>query len=97
MSVLASAAAEPAEPGSPDSDHASSRPGPGPGSGLVRGLGLWDCVLLTIGSVVGTGIYLTPGDMAKVLPHAGLMALVWAVGGLLVLAGALTLDRKSVV
>lgn len=69
-------------------------PAPAPASpGLVRGLGTWDCVLLTIGSVVGTGIFLTPAGMAKVLPHGGLMLLVWLAGGLLVLAGALTFSE----
>src|ERR1700753_2092331 len=60
------------------------------------GRGWWDCVLLTIGSVVGTGIFLTPGDMAKVLPHGGLMLLVWVAGGLLALAGALTFAELGV-
>src|SRR5262249_7181491 len=32
----------------------------------------------------------TPSDMARDLPHAGLMLAAWAVGGLLVLAGALS-------
>src|SRR3974390_3440569 len=57
---------------------------------LVRGLGPWDAALVTIGSVLGTGIFLTTGDIAKALPHAGLVLLVWAVGGLVTLAGALT-------
>jgi len=39
---------------------------------------------------VGTGVFLTTSDMAKVLPHAGLILLVWLAGGLLTLAGALT-------
>jgi APA family basic amino acid/polyamine antiporter len=61
------------------------------GSGrLLRKLGPVDGALITVGSIVGTGIFLTTGDMAKVLPHAGLILAVWAVGGLLTLAGALT-------
>jgi APA family basic amino acid/polyamine antiporter len=82
---------------------AAERPGFAPESGslrsgpsLLRGLGLWDCVLLTIGSVIGTGIFLTPGDMAKSLPHAGLMLLTWAAGGVLTLAGALTYAELGV-
>jgi APA family basic amino acid/polyamine antiporter len=63
---------------------------------LVRGLGTWDAALLTIGSVVGTGIFITTGDMAKVLPHGGLILLVWAAGGLLTLAGALTYAELGV-
>lgn len=58
--------------------------------GLVRGLGTWDGALLTIGSIVGTGIFLTTSDMARVLPHPGLILGVWLAGGLLTLAGALT-------
>jgi APA family basic amino acid/polyamine antiporter len=57
---------------------------------LIRGLGAWDGALLTIGAVVGTGIFITTGDMAAVLPHGGLILLVWIAGGLLTLAGALT-------
>lgn len=57
---------------------------------LVRGLSAFDAALLTIGSVLGTGIFITSGDIARVLPHAGLMLLVWVAGGLLCLAGALS-------
>src|SRR5260370_22878271 len=92
MTIPAAAAAEPPAPGPPGAGAAS----PGTGPSLLRGLGLWDCVLLTIGSVVGTGIFLTPGDIAKVLPHGGLMLLVWAAGGLLALAGALTFAELGV-
>lgn len=57
---------------------------------LVRGLGAWDGALLTIGSVLGTGIFITTGDIARALPHSGLILLLWLVGGLLTVAGALT-------
>src|SRR5258707_9002097 len=58
--------------------------------GLVRGLGPWDAALVTIGSVLGTGIFITTGDMARALPHPGLILLAWLLGGLLTLAGALS-------
>ncbi len=57
---------------------------------LVRGLGTWDTTLLTIGSVIGTGIFITTADMARILPSQGTILLVWILGGLLTLAGALT-------
>ena len=63
---------------------------------LVRGLGAWDGALLTIGATVGTGIFLTGGDIARSLPHAGLILLVWIVGGLLTLAGAVTYAELGV-
>jgi APA family basic amino acid/polyamine antiporter len=57
---------------------------------LVRRLGAWDGALITIGSVLGTGIFITTGDMAKVLPSPSLILLAWALGGLITLTGALT-------
>ena len=63
---------------------------------LIRGLSTWDGTLLTIGSIVGTGIFITTADMAKVLPHPGLILLVWLAGGLLTLAGALTYGELGV-
>ncbi len=57
---------------------------------LVRRLGAWDAGLLTIGSVLGTGIFITTGDIARVLPHPGLILFVWILGGVFTLAGALT-------
>jgi APA family basic amino acid/polyamine antiporter len=56
----------------------------------VRALGAWDGALITIGAVLGTAIFLTPSDIARALPHPGLILAVWIVGGLLTLAGALT-------
>ena len=70
--------------------------GSAPPVGLVRALGAWDGALITIGAVVGTGIFLTTSDMARVLPHPGLIVLVWLVGGLLTLAGALTYAELGV-
>ena len=57
---------------------------------LERRLTTRDATLLTIGSIVGTGIFLTTSDMARQLPHAGWILVVWLAGGLLSLAGALT-------
>jgi APA family basic amino acid/polyamine antiporter len=56
---------------------------------LRRALGALDGASLTIGAVVGTGIFLAAGDAARSLPHPALVIAVWLVGGLLVLAGAL--------
>ena len=58
--------------------------------GLVRQLGLFDSTMLVVGVVVGAGIFITTGLMAKDLPSPGLIMLAWFVGGLLTFAGALT-------
>jgi APA family basic amino acid/polyamine antiporter len=57
---------------------------------LLRSLGAWDATLVTVGAVLGTGIFITPGDIARSLPHGGLMLLLWLGGGLVTLAGALS-------
>jgi basic amino acid/polyamine antiporter, APA family len=45
--------------------------------------------MLCVSSVIGVGIFLTPGTVANALPHPGLFLLAWVVGGFLSLAGAL--------
>lgn len=57
---------------------------------LVRGLSATDVTLITVGSVVGTGAFLTTADVARALPHAGLVLLAWVCGGIVAIAGALT-------
>jgi basic amino acid/polyamine antiporter, APA family len=57
---------------------------------LVRGLTMWDATLVTVGSILGTGIFITTSDIARILPHSGLILLLWLLGGLVTLAGALT-------
>jgi len=58
--------------------------------GLMRGLGLADCVLLVVGSMIGSGIFLTTGEVAKHLPTPALILGAWLVGGIMALTGALT-------
>jgi APA family basic amino acid/polyamine antiporter len=57
---------------------------------LIRGLSATDATLITVGAVLGTGAFLTTADVARALPHAGLILLAWVCGGLLAIAGALT-------
>lgn len=52
-------------------------------------LTLPDAVLLIVSSVVGSGIFLTPGRIADLLPHPGLIFAAWLVGSVLSFAGAL--------
>jgi APA family basic amino acid/polyamine antiporter len=64
--------------------------GPPAAPGLRRSLGALDGTLLTIGAMVGTGIFLAAGDVVRAVPEPRLVLLVWLVSGLLTLAGALT-------
>ncbi len=58
---------------------------------LVRTLGLRDLLLLFVGSVIGSGIFLTPGLILRQVDGSiGLSLLIWLAGGVLSLLGALT-------
>ena len=58
---------------------------------LLRTLRFTDLLLLFIGSVIGSGIFLTPGLILRQLDGSvGFSLLVWLAGGVLSLLGALT-------
>jgi APA family basic amino acid/polyamine antiporter len=58
---------------------------------LLRTLRLRDLVLLIIGSVIGSGIFLVPGPILRQVNHSvGVACLVWITGGVLSLLGALS-------
>lgn len=48
---------------------------------LVRGLSLLDSVLLLVGGIIGSSIFLTAKDIAGPLPNPVLFLLVWVLGG----------------
>jgi basic amino acid/polyamine antiporter, APA family len=63
---------------------------PKPAPDLLRELNVWHAVAIVAGTIIGSGIFRVPGDMMKDVGSAGLVYLVWIVGGLLSFAGALT-------
>ena len=65
-------------------------PGAAPDDALVRAIGLGSAILFVIGSVIGTGIFLTTGGMAVNIPSASLLLTAWTLGGLFAIAGGLT-------
>ena len=50
---------------------------------LVRGLSLLDSVLLLVGGIIGSGIFLTSGQVAEQVRRPSLFILVWIAGGLI--------------
>ena len=65
---------------------ASSTPPPG----LLRALGGRDIALITIGSVLGSAVFIAAADVPRAVPHPLLVLLLWTAGGLVTIAGALT-------
>ena len=61
-----------------------------PTGGLRRELGLFTAALLVVGGIIGSGIFFTPGEVARALPTGGWILAVWALGGVVAFAGALT-------
>lgn len=62
---------------------------------LKRQLGLFDAVMIISGDMIGIGIFVTTGVIAETLPSAGGVLLIWVLGGLLALAGALSCAELS--
>ncbi|MCU1284517.1 MAG: amino acid/polyamine/organocation transporter, superfamily [Acidobacteriales bacterium] len=50
---------------------------------LVKGLSLLDAVLMLVGGVIGSGIFLTAGQIATSLRRPDMFILVWIVGGII--------------
>jgi APA family basic amino acid/polyamine antiporter len=61
-----------------------------PDEGLLRTIGPRSASLFVVGSIVGSGIFLTTGVMAEALPSVPLIMLAWLGGGLITLSGGLT-------
>ena len=64
---------------------------PPPPESLARRIGLWSAVAVVIGSTIGSGIFRSPAGIADKLPGPFPLLLVWVVGGVFALCGALTL------
>ncbi len=57
---------------------------------LNKKLTLYGLTMIAVGSSIGSGIFVTPYQVVEAVPHHGLVLLIWAIGGLIALTGALT-------
>jgi amino acid transporter len=57
---------------------------------LVRGLGAWASMAIVIGTMIGTGIFLKPAEMAREGRSVSVVFAAWIVGAILSLFGALS-------
>src|SRR5437762_3162550 len=58
-------------------------------SGLVRALGPVDATMIVMGSMIGSGIFITSAESARLIGAPGWLLLAWAVAGLMTITGAL--------
>ena len=60
---------------------------------LPRALGYTSSIAIVIGTIIGSGIFLVPHDVAEQVGSVDALVLVWLIGGALSLAGALSLGE----
>src|ERR1039457_1085400 len=58
---------------------------------LPRAIGYLGATALVIGTIIGSGVFLVPHDVAQHVGSVGAVMLVWIIGGALSLAGSLSL------
>jgi amino acid transporter len=74
----------------------SDRPAADPVSRLVRGLGPWMAIAVVVGTVIGSGVFKKPQAVAESVPFFSMVLLVWILGGVLAVLGALSLAEVAV-
>src|SRR5437773_2134517 len=59
-------------------------------SGFVRELGMFDSVMIVIGTMIGSGIFIVPAEMARELGSSGWLLVAWVVTAVLTIAAAMS-------
>ncbi|HKR61848.1 MAG TPA: amino acid permease [Pyrinomonadaceae bacterium] len=56
---------------------------------LVRGLGRLDATMIVVGSMIGSGIFITSAESSRLVGSPGWLLAAWALAGVLTITGAL--------
>src|SRR5438270_6299278 len=56
---------------------------------LERGLGLLDATMIVVGSMIGSGIFITSAESSRLVGAPGWLLAAWALAGVLTITGAL--------
>ncbi len=59
--------------------------------GLLRALGRWDLAFFLVGTVIGSGIFLVPSEIARAVASVPLTFGIWIAGGILTMFGVLSI------
>ena len=63
---------------------------------LRRQIGLYGATAITVGNIIGSGIFRSPHGVAQELPGFGLVLAAWVLGGVLSICGSLVLTELAV-
>src|SRR5436190_21089250 len=61
-----------------------------PSPGFQQRLGLFDATMLVIGTMIGSGIFVTSQDISSDVGSAGWLMAVWIIAGIMTILGALS-------
>jgi APA family basic amino acid/polyamine antiporter len=59
-------------------------------TGLVRELGTTDATMIVMGAMIGSGIFITSAESARLVGAPGWLLAAWALSGLMTLSGAIS-------
>jgi basic amino acid/polyamine antiporter, APA family len=59
-------------------------------TGFIRELGLFDSVMIVIGVMIGSGIFIVPADMARNIGSSGWLLVAWLFAGVLTVFAAVS-------
>jgi amino acid transporter len=62
---------------------------------LARELGTWSATAIVVGTIIGSGIFRLPGIVAGEVGTVGALTLLWVLGGVITLCGALSMAELA--
>ncbi|MGE7763986.1 APC family permease [Peribacillus sp. NPDC096540] len=62
---------------------------------LKKTIGFWVGTSIVVGTVIGSGIFMKPGDVLELSGNSTMALLAWLIGGLITLASGLTIAEIS--
>jgi APA family basic amino acid/polyamine antiporter len=66
-----------------------------PNTALQREIGLLDATMIVVGSMIGSGIFLTSAESSRIIGSPGWLLVAWGLAGLLTVTGALCCAELS--
>ena len=64
-------------------------------TGFVRGLSLFDSTMIVAGVMIGSGIFIVPADMSRLIGSSGWLLMAWVLTGVLTITAALSYGELS--
>src|SRR5881296_2201507 len=73
----------------------TTTPQPTTATDLKRELGLFDAVMINAGTMIASAIFIVPASIAAAVPGSTMSTLVWIIGGVVSLLGALSVAELA--